>query len=111
MPLHAPAYHFGCPALQVDRWTSKRVPTLAYEFDTTPRRKSSRDPLNPNRETLAASMRTAWTNFAAIGNPSAAAVPWPSINMSSNLLSLVQPQPQLVQNFASVHHCAFWGTG
>jgi hypothetical protein len=29
--------------------------------------------------------------------------------MSSNVLSLVQPQPQLVQNFAAVHHCGFWG--
>ena len=25
--------NFACPALQVDRWTSKRVPTFAYEFD------------------------------------------------------------------------------
>ena len=24
---------FACPALQVDRWTSRRVPTFAYEFD------------------------------------------------------------------------------
>ena len=129
--------NFACPALQVDRWTSKRVPTFAYEFDddTAPQifagpkfppvaTHSSEiqylfdqpnapfaTPLNASQEALAASMRTAWTNFAAIGNPSAAAVPWPSINMSSNVLSLVQPQPQLVQNFAAVHHCAFWGTG
>jgi para-nitrobenzyl esterase len=129
--------NFACPALQVDRWTSKRVPTFAYEFDddTAPQifagpkfppvaTHSSEiqylfdqpnapfaTPLNASQEALAASMRTAWTTFAAIGNPSAAAVPWPSINMSSNVLSLVQPQPQLVQNFAAVHHCAFWGTG
>jgi para-nitrobenzyl esterase len=25
--------NFACPALQVDRWTAKRVPTFAYEFD------------------------------------------------------------------------------
>jgi para-nitrobenzyl esterase len=25
--------NFACPALQVDRWTSTRVPTFAYEFD------------------------------------------------------------------------------
>jgi para-nitrobenzyl esterase len=129
--------NFACPALQVDRWTSTRVPTFAYEFDdgTAPpifagpgfppvATHSSEiqylfdqpnaphaTPLNADQEALAASMRRAWTNFAATGNPSAAAVPWPSINMSSNVLSLVQPQPQLVQNFAAVHHCAFWGVG
>lgn len=68
-------------------------------------------PLNADQEALAASMRRAWTNFAATGNPSAAAVPWPSINMSSNVLSLVQPQPQLVQNFAAIlalPHMAAW---
>jgi len=128
---------FACPALQVDRWTSRRAPTFAYEFDdgTAPpifagpgfppvATHSSEiqylfdqpnaphaTPLNADQEALAASMRRAWTNFAATGNPSAAAVPWPSINMSSNVLSLVQPQPQLVQNFAAVHHCGFWGVG
>ncbi len=50
-------------------------------------------------------------NFAAIGNPSAAAVPWPSINTSSAVLSLIQPQPQLESNFASIHHCSFWAAG
>jgi len=129
--------NFACPALQVDRWTSRRAPTFAYEFDdgTAPpifagpgfppvATHSSEiqylfdqpnaphaTPLNADQEALAASMRRAWTNFAATGNPSAAAVPWPSINMSSNVLSLVQPQPQLVQNFAAVHHCGFWGVG
>jgi len=129
--------NFACPALQVDRWTSRRAPTFAYEFDdgTAPpifagpgfppvATHSSEiqylfdqpnaphaTPLNADQEALAASMRRAWTNFAATGNPSAAAVPWPSINMSSNVLSLVQPQPQLVQNLAAVHHCGFWGVG
>jgi para-nitrobenzyl esterase len=127
--------NFACPALQVDRWTSTRVPTFAYEFDdgTAPPlfagpgfppiathsseiqylfdQPNAPHPasLNPNQETLAASMRAAWTNFAAIGNPSTAAVPWPSINPSSNVLSLVQPRPQLVQNFAAVHHCGVLG--
>jgi len=129
--------NFACPALQVDRWASRRVPTFAYEFDdgtappifagpgSPPVATHSSEiqylfdqpnaphatPLNADQEALAASMRRAWTNFAATGNPSAAAVPWPSINMSSNVLSLVQPQPQLVQNFAAVHHCGFWGVG
>ena len=32
--------NFACPALQVDRWTSKRVPTFAYQFndDSAPQR-------------------------------------------------------------------------
>jgi para-nitrobenzyl esterase len=25
--------NFACPAMQVDRWTARRVPTFAYEFD------------------------------------------------------------------------------
>jgi hypothetical protein len=25
--------NFACPALQLDRWTSTRVPTFAYEFN------------------------------------------------------------------------------
>jgi para-nitrobenzyl esterase len=129
--------NFACPALQVDRRISKRVPTFAYEFDddTAPplfagphfppiATHSSEiqylfdqpnapfaTPLNANQEALAASMRTAWTNFAAIGNPSSPAVPWPSFNRRSDVLSLVQPQPQLEGNFASIHHCAFWGAG
>jgi hypothetical protein len=41
----------------------------------------------------------------------AAALPSPSFNTRSDVLSLVQPQPQLERNFASIHHCAFWGAG
>ena len=54
-------------------------------------------------------MRAAWASFAATGNPTSAAVPWPSFNAGSNVLSLVSPQPQVESNFASRHHCAFWG--
>ena len=131
--------NFACPALQVDRWMSTRVPTFAYEFDddTAPQLFAGPPPnfppvathsseiqylfdqpnapfataLNADQEALAASMRTAWTNFAAVGNPSAVAVPWPSFNTRSDVLSLLQPQPQLEPNFAAVHHCAFWGAG
>jgi len=56
-------------------------------------------------------MRTAWANFAANGDPSAAAVPWPSFNTSSDVLSLALPQPQIETDFASSHHCAFWAAG
>jgi para-nitrobenzyl esterase len=128
---------FACPALQVDRWTSKRAPTFAYEFDDgtappifagtgfppiathsseiqylfdQPNAKYAA-PLNSEQETLAASMRKAWTNFAAKGRPSTAAVSWPSFNKKSDVLSLVLPQPQVEPSFASLHHCAFWDAG
>jgi para-nitrobenzyl esterase len=129
--------NFACPALQVDRWTSAHVPTFAYQFDddTAPQifagpgfppiathsaeiqylfdqpNAPFAAPLDAVQETLAASMRRAWANFAANGNATAAAVPWPSFNASSGVLSLVSPQPQVESNFATVHHCALWGAG
>jgi para-nitrobenzyl esterase len=130
--------NFACPALQVDRWTARRTPTFAYQFDDDSAPQRFAPPgalprlathsseiqylfdqpnapypaaLNASQETLAATMRTAWGNFAASGDPSAAAVPWPSFDTSSDVLSLEQPQPQLESNFASAHHCAFWGAG
>ena len=45
-------------------------------------------PLNADQEALARSMRTAWTDFAANGNPSAAGVRWPSFTTRSAVLSL-----------------------
>jgi len=129
--------NFACPALQVDRWTSPRVPTFAYEFDDGTAPPIFAGPgfppiathsseiqylfdqpnarfataLDATQETLAASMRTAWANFAASGDPTAAAVPWPSFNTGSSVLSLESPQPQVETTFASAHHCAFWGVG
>ena len=67
--------------------------------------------LNANQEALAATMRTEWANFAASGDPSTAICAWPSFNTSSDVLSLVEPQPQLEPSFASIHHCAFWDVG
>ena len=32
-------------------------------------------------------------------------------NGSSDVLSLVEPDPLLEASFASIHHCAFWATG
>jgi para-nitrobenzyl esterase len=129
--------NFACTALQVDQWTSRRVPTFAYEFDddTAPQifagpklppiathsseiqylfdQPNARfaTPLNPTQEALAASMRTAWANFAAHGDPASAAVPWPSFNAGSAVSSLASPQPQVETNFASMHHCSFWAAG
>ena len=67
--------------------------------------------LDAGQEALATSMRTAWANFAANGDPSSAALPWPSFNNDGQVLSLVQPQPQTDTGFASRHHCAFWAAG
>jgi len=129
--------NFACPALQVDQSTAQRVPTFAYEFndDNAPQpytppgfltvaTHESELPylfdlpnapypptLNPDQQTLAASMRAAWANFAARGNPATAAVPWPAFGGSAQMLSLVPPQPQLETDFAARHHCAFWAAG
>ena len=131
--------NFACPALQIDQETSQRAPTYAYEFndDNAPPIFSGPllpppvathaselqylfdlpnaphpAPLNPDQQTLAASMRTAWVNFAATGNPSSAAVPWPAFNTgSAQMLSLVPPQPQTETDFSARHHCAFWVAG
>ena len=68
--------------------------------------------LTAGQQTLAASMRAAWANFAATGSPASAAVPWPAFGAASaQMLSLVPPQPQLETDFAARHHCAFWAAG
>ena len=130
--------NFACPALQVDRWTSRHVPTFAYQFndDTAPQRFAPPGALPPiathsseiqylfdqpntpvpatlnaDQATLATTMRNAWAKFAARGKPSTKAVPWPSFNAGSKVLSLESPQPQLDSNFASTHHCSFWAAG
>jgi para-nitrobenzyl esterase len=129
--------NFACPALQVDRWTSKHAPTFAYEFDddSAPQRFAPPGALPPiathsseiqylldqpntpvpatldaTQEQLAATMRAGWTAFAAGGDPSTAAMPWPAFN-GSNVLSLNSPQPQLMADFSATHHCDFWAAG
>jgi para-nitrobenzyl esterase len=129
--------NFACPALQVDQWTSRRVPTFAYEFDDDTAPQLFAGPklppiathsseiqylfdqpnapfattLSPTQEALAKAMRVAWANFAANGDPASAAVPWPSFNSSFESLSLVEPQPQVETTFAATHHCSFWAAG
>jgi para-nitrobenzyl esterase len=129
--------NFACPALQVDRWTSERVPTFAYQFndDNAPSRfagpalppiatHSSEyqylfdlpntpfpGTLTPNQQALAASMRTAWASFAADGNPSTRALAWPSFSQGQAVMSLVPPQPQVWRGFSDAHHCSFWAAG
>jgi para-nitrobenzyl esterase len=130
--------NFACPALQVDLWTSPRMPTYAYQFndDNAPfvlappgyfpavATHDSELPylfdqpntpfpatLNSDQQTLAATMRAAWTTFAATGNPSSPALAWPSYAGDANVMSLLAPQPIIAAGSASTHHCAFWATG
>ena len=128
---------FACPALQVDRWTAARVPVYAYQFndDHAPVNIAPPGALPPlsthgtelpylfdqpnalfpamlttDQQALAASMRTDWASFAASGNPSSRALPWPSFH-STRVLSLVPLQSQVTTDFAAAHHCSFWAAG
>lgn len=126
--------NFACTALQVDQWTSARVPTFAYEFadDAAPPRYAPipvathgselpyvfeqpnapfQVPLNAEQQAIAATMRAAWANFAATGNPSTGTLQWPSFGDSGNGVALVTPQPQIDSDFAVRHHCSFWAAG
>ena len=130
--------NFACPALQLDRWTASRVPTYAYQFndDHAPVNVAPPGALPPiathgtelpylfdqpnapypatltaAQQALAASMRAAWANFAASGNPSSRALPWPPFADGARVMSLVPPQPQVETDFAAAHHCSFWAAG
>jgi para-nitrobenzyl esterase len=48
---------------------------------------------------------------AANGDPSSAALPWPSFNNDGQVLSLLQPQAEVDSDNAARHHCAFWSAG
>jgi len=129
--------NFACTALQVDQWTSRKVPTYAYEFDDgtappifagpgfppvathsseiqylfdQPNAKYAQ-PLDATQEALATKMRTAWVRFAAKGGPASSSVPWPSFNTTSSVLGLASPKPQVDTGFATRHHCGFWAEG
>jgi para-nitrobenzyl esterase len=65
-------------------------------------------PLDAGQARLATSMRAAWASFAASGDPSTAALRWPSFNDGGRVMSLAQPQSQVDSDNASRHHCAFW---
>jgi para-nitrobenzyl esterase len=129
--------NFACPALQLDRWTSARVPTFAYEFndDNAPQRylppvsfpygaahaseiqylfdlptAAFPGALTAQQQRLATSMRRYWAHFAARGFPSTPREPrWPRFEShSQQMLSLLPPQPRVETDFAAEHHCAFW---
>jgi para-nitrobenzyl esterase len=126
--------NFACTALQLDKWTSARVPTFAYEFNdpNPPARYADfpvathtselpylfdlpntplHEPLTADQQKLAASMRAAWANFGTYGTPSTRSFFWPSFRRSGLAVSLVSPRPQIDNGFATRHHCDFWAGG
>jgi para-nitrobenzyl esterase len=66
---------------------------------------------DPGQQALAASMRTAWASFAASGNPSTRALPWPPVGNGTKVLSFVPLQSKVTTDFAAAHHCSFWAAG
>jgi para-nitrobenzyl esterase len=130
---------FACPALQVDKWTSKYVPTFAYEFNDENAPERYLPPvsfpygaahesevqylfglptapitatLTAQQQQLAATMQHYWTSFATRGFPSSAGQPpWPGFgSQGQQMISLVPPRPEGETDFATVHHCAFWAS-
>jgi para-nitrobenzyl esterase len=128
---------FACPALKVDQWASKFVPTYAYEFNDTnaPERflPSAGFPfgaphisetqylfglptapiagtLSASQQQLATTMRQYWSSFGSEGAPTSSGGPtWPAFSSNTTkLASLVPPRPMVETNFATAHHCAFW---
>ncbi|HET6742431.1 MAG TPA: carboxylesterase family protein [Kribbella sp.] len=124
---------FACGAYQVNRWTAAhRVPTYGYEFndDTSPfifapaglvqvathgsemwylfdlPNAPYPAALNAQQTKLADSMRAAWVQFAATGNPSTRTAPWPASGHTGKVLSLDLPASQVATDFAARHHCA-----
>jgi carboxylesterase type B len=67
--------------------------------------------LNADQQALAASMRAAWSNFAASGDPSSRALPWPSFGDGARVLSLAPLQSKVETDSAAAHHCSFWAAG
>lgn len=67
--------------------------------------------LDAGQQALAASMRTAWSGFAASGSPSTRALPWPAFSAKGKVLSLVPGASAAGTDFAAEHHCSFWAAG
>jgi para-nitrobenzyl esterase len=130
---------FACDALTADQSLSKYVTTYSYEFDdeNAPERYEppvdfpygaahesevqylfdlSNTPypgvLTTQQQSLAAAMRTYWTNFAKDGSPSSGSAPtWGRFTSVGNqTLSLDTPTPNIETTFAKEHQCAFWAT-
>ncbi|UVS79170.1 carboxylesterase/lipase family protein [Actinokineospora sp. UTMC 2448] len=126
---------FACPALELDGWLSRWVPTYAYEFADREAPQLYLPPvsfpygashaselqylfgignaafparLTAEQERLAATMRGHWTAFATTGRPASAAV-WPAYTAARpHMLSYAPPTPGRVADFPAAHRCGFW---
>ena len=130
--------NFACPALQVDRWTSRRVPTFGYQFndDNAPQRFTKPDVLppiathsseiqylfgQPNLPFPGAPFTTDQKVLRATCGRRGRASPPPAIprparcagrrSRRCGVMSLVAPRPQLENGYPADHHCAFWAAG
>jgi para-nitrobenzyl esterase len=126
--------NFACPALQVDKWTSRFVPTFAYEFndENAPERFLDPDSFDfgaaheselqylfglPNPPTpyagvltaaqqqLASAMRHDWTSFAATGAPGSPGQPaWPAFSSQSQRMLSLVPPQPTVETDFAAVH-------
>jgi para-nitrobenzyl esterase len=104
---NAPARYF--PNFPPPVAAATHLSELPYIFDLNDA--PNQTPLTSGQEALAAGMRAAWASFAAAGDPSEESnVRWPSFGGGdpSRVVSLIAPQPLVIGDFASRHHCAFW---
>jgi para-nitrobenzyl esterase len=124
---------FSCQANISDTLFSLYVPTFAYEFSdenaptllvppvSFPYGATHTDELpflftvngltlSGSEQTLAAMMKSYWTNFAKNANPNTFAAPfWPRYTvLGPAVQSLVPPNPSTEFNFAPQHKCGFW---
>ena len=131
--------NFACPALQVDRWTSARVPTFAYQFndDTAPAalRTAPALPavathsselqylfdlpntpvpatLDADQQPLADAMRAAWASFAADRRPvNGGACPGRRSPPGRRSCRSSRRSHRSRPASRATHHCSFWFAG
>jgi para-nitrobenzyl esterase len=130
---------FACSCRTSNLLISGHVPTFAYEFNDVlaPQRflppisipygayhaadvqylfdipiTVPADPFTPKQEELAGAMKDYWTTFARTGEPRANGEPrWPRFRSGTErVISLETPSRDIMSNFATKHHCAFWAS-
>jgi para-nitrobenzyl esterase len=129
---------WACPALQMNQWFAKRVPTFAYEFNDSnaPARyfpqfglathtnelpyifdlpdAPIQQPFSADSAELAADMRDAWASFAGTGDPGLRSdFRWPSFGGADQqrVISLDTAGSAIFRDFGSRHNCDFWSGG
>ncbi|GAA2620109.1 carboxylesterase family protein [Actinomadura fulvescens] len=127
---------FACPALRLDAWLARRVPTYAYEFNdrnapqlylgkvSFPYGASHASelqylfdvrnavypaPLSDEQQVLAATMRRHWAAFAKTHRP--APGQWPAYTATRRqMMSYATPSTTLTSGFAADHKCGLWAS-